>query len=144
MNITFENQAEAFAAIATVVISADKIGTLEEKKFLFENVKGLDIFDEYNDDEFINLMVNVNKKVYQIVPLDNFAISQEGIFQLCSAIKEVLASKHFEKAYSMACELACSDGLVESEKILLNQIHTELGIDSSVAREIMNRANQSG
>jgi len=54
------------------------------------------------------------------------------------------ASEHIEKAYTMACELACSDGLVENEKLLLNQIQTELGIDSSVAREIMNQANQSG
>ena len=106
MNITFENPAEAFAAIATVVISADKIGTLEEKKFLFENVKGLDIFEEYNDDEFVKLMVTVNKKVYQILPLYNFAMSQEGIFQLCSAITEVKsASSIFFFSFASICTI---------------------------------------
>src|SRR5262245_40358851 len=64
MSITFDTPAEAFLAVAAVAIAADGVGSMVERKFLFERIKGMDLFQGYAATEFESLMNGITHRVY--------------------------------------------------------------------------------
>ena len=137
MSITFENKAEAFAMIITVVASADNKTTQEERKFLFENVKSYDVFNKYDPEQFVKLLEDITEKVYLVLYKDDLDITEESILILCEAAKKVLDTESRVAAFQMAVELACIDRLVKIEKKLLDMIQEGLEIDKKIADQII-------
>lgn len=64
MPLKFENSNEAFLSVLAVVIGADQVGSVAERDFLFDKVKGLPSFSKLSLPEFSKLLGQVTDKVY--------------------------------------------------------------------------------
>jgi tellurite resistance protein len=122
MSITFDSPAEAFLAVAAVAIAADGVGSMVERKFLFERIKGMDLFQSYALAEFETMMNGVTHRVYESLPTQDMAITVQGVDTLIKAARAVLSADQQTAVVKMATELCHADGLSDEEKTLLEQL----------------------
>jgi hypothetical protein len=128
MAIKFENDAEAVASVAVVVAAADKLGSLEEQAFLFEKVKSMAVFSDYDQAGFAALLGGVVEKVYSELPTTELFITEDGLMILCQTLCEVLDADLRFEAYSMAVGLIRADEASQEEMALLAGLHTGLNL----------------
>lgn len=137
MTIAFENPAEVFAAIASVVIAADKVCTMEERDFLVEHMAKLEVFQGCDQAQLIRLQADAVERVYGALPIDGSSITGQGVDSLVDAAEEVLSREQRADALRMALSLARSDKLCEEERSLLDQVRRGLQVDDQVAQDIL-------
>ena len=135
MKIKFEKPVEAFAAIAWIIIAADKNGSIEERDFLYQRIKGLDVFINYRLAEFSQLLGATFLKIF---PKDEYSIAEESVDSLIASARNVLSLKLRMDAFEMAVGLANADGICDEEKILLKQLQNGFAIDVKTAQRILN------
>jgi len=123
----FSNENEALAAIASLILSADQVGTSPERKYLFETVGTHEPFQDFDGVQFKALVQRVNANLFSTEEEFNNRISSAGVQEFCDAVKTVLPTSKWEGAMQMACELACSDGLLKVEQRLLNEMGMNFG-----------------
>lgn len=107
MNI--ETPAEAFAAIAAVVIGADGIGTDAERRYLLEELPRFDVFEDMDAGSFDVLIRTVCDTVWTTLPNDGSRITAEGLEMLIDACRDVLGPDQLVEACGMAESLADVD-----------------------------------
>src|SRR6478735_10296478 len=122
MSLKFEKNTEAFLAVLTVVIGADNAGSLEERDFLFNKVKGISIFGNPSSQDFNKLLGKVTDTVYTQLPQADGAISPAGIDTLLGEAKNALSPDLRKTLVATAAELIDADGAEASEKALLDKI----------------------
>ena len=127
MSIKFEKNTEAFLAVLTVVIGADNAGSLEERDFLFNKVKGISIFGNPSMQEFSRLLGKVTDLVYTQLPQADGALSPAGIDSLLGEARNALTPELRKTLVTTAGELMDADGAEASEKALLDKIRRTLG-----------------
>ncbi len=127
MSIKFEKNTEAFLAVLTVVIGADNAGSLEERDFLFNKVKGISIFGNPSMQEFSRLLGKVTDLVYSQLPQVDGALSPAGIDSLLGEARNALTPELRKTLVTTAGELMDADGAEASEKALLDKIRRTLG-----------------
>jgi len=127
MPLKFEKNTEAFLAVLTVVIGADNAGSLEERDFLFNKVKGISIFGNPSSQDFNKLLGKVTDAVYTQLPQADGAISPAGIDTLLGEAKNALSPDLRKTLVATAAELIDADGAEASEKALLDKIRRALG-----------------
>lgn len=126
MPLKFEKNTEAFLAVLTVVIGADNVGSLEERDFLFNKVKGIGIFGNPSPQEFNKLLGKVTDIVYAL-PQQDGALASASIDTLLAEAKNALSADLRKALVSTAAELIDSDGAEAAEKALLDKIRRTLG-----------------
>ena len=127
MSIKFEKNTEAFLAVLTVVIGADNAGSLEERDFLFNKVKGISIFGNPSMQEFSRLLGKVTDLVYTQLPQADGALSPAGIDSLLGEARNALTPELRKTLVTTAGELMDADGAEAGEKALLEKIRRTLG-----------------
>jgi hypothetical protein len=127
MSLKFEKNTEAFLAVLAVVIGADNAGSLEERDFLFNKVKGISIFGNPSSQDFSKLLGKVTDAVYTQLPQADGAITAAGIDSLLSAARDALTPDLRKTLLATAAELVDADGAEASEKALLDKIRRALG-----------------
>lgn len=127
MSIKFEKNTEAFLAVLTVVIGADNAGSLEERDFLFNKVKGISIFGNPSMQDFSKLLGKVTDLVYTQLPQVDGALAPAGIDSLLSEARNALTPDLRKTLVTTAAELMDADGAEASEKALLDKIRRALG-----------------
>ena len=127
MPLKFEKNTEAFLAVLTVVIGADNAGSLEERDFLFNKVKGISIFGNPSSQEFSKLLGKVTDAVYTQLPQVDGALSPAGIDSLLAEARNALTPELRKTLVATAGELIDADGAEASEKALLDKIRRTLG-----------------
>ncbi len=137
MAIEFRRPTEAFAAVAWVVCTADKLGSMEERDFLYEQVQDLNVFENYSLVEFQNLLGATFNRVFQTLPNAELSISEGGVESLIQAVREVSSPELRVEAFEMAVGLANADNLCDEEITLLGQLQRGLEIDDKVAQDIL-------
>src|SRR5262245_16629177 len=80
--LKFEKNTEAFLAVLSVVLSADNVGSLDERDLIFKKVKGLAIFNNPSMAEFSKLLGKVTDVVYSELPQEDGAITDAGVDML--------------------------------------------------------------
>src|SRR5215510_13813847 len=126
MPLKFEKNTDAFLAVLTVVIGADNVGSLEERDFLFQKVKGIGIFGNPSQQEFNKLLGKVTDLVYSL-PQEDGALSAASIDTLLAEAKNALDPNLRKALVSTSAELIDADGAEASEKALLDKIRRALG-----------------
>jgi hypothetical protein len=126
MSIKFNTPAEAFMAVAAVALSADGVGTMAERKVLFDQVKSLPVFKNASTEEFGDLCSSVTANVYNSLPTVNMILTTQGIDMLIGAVKDALDTDQRKAAVKMASELCAADGLKDEEIALLSQLEQGL------------------
>ena len=136
MITTLNTPTEAFAAVAWLICSADKIGSAEEQQFLYEQVKHLDIFEGCTLVEFQELLGTAFNRLFHDAADGELTIAPEEVASLIQSIKERLPPAHRVAVYEMAMGLAKADGLCAVEQSMLDQLRDGLKIDNSVFANI--------
>ncbi|MBN1429953.1 MAG: hypothetical protein JXB07_16405 [Anaerolineae bacterium] len=106
---------------------------------MFEQVKGLDLFKNYTQSAFNQLLSKVNQQIYDTLSIDQgtMTLTPHGMNAIFMAVKEWLTPELCEAALRMAIKLARADEASEGEKTLLLQMAQCLDIDSSIAQSIL-------
>ena len=136
MSIKFEKPAEAIVAIASVLIAADKVGSLTERDFLFDHLREIDLFSGYDKSKFSSLLGDVTGKVWDSLPFENHSLTPAGFETLVVAVDAALPQKYKAEAYKMAWGLISCDGVCDEEMQLLEKIRQGLKIDPKIARSL--------
>jgi hypothetical protein len=122
MPIQFENSSEAFLSVLTVVVRADNVGSIAERDFLFEKVKGLPSFGDLSLPEFSKLLGQVTDKVYSALTQADGAITPAALDELLAAAKSQLSPELRQAALKAAAQLSESDETNAAEAALLSRI----------------------
>ncbi|HYJ41365.1 MAG TPA: tellurite resistance TerB family protein [Steroidobacteraceae bacterium] len=123
----FANDSEAFLSVLTLVAGADQSGSLEERDFLFNKVKGLAIFGSPSTADFSKLLGKVTDAVYSGVAQQDGEFTAAGIESLLGEVKKTLSAELRKTLVQVAVELGGSDGADAKETALLGQIRRALG-----------------
>jgi hypothetical protein len=127
MPLKFEKNTEAFLAVLAVVAGADNVGSLEERDFLFNKVRGISIFGNPGQQDFNKLLGKVTDLVYTQLPQEDGTLSGAGIDMLLAEAKNALTPELRKSLVATAAELIDADGAEASEKALLDKIRRALG-----------------
>jgi len=135
MNI--DNAADAFASLAALVVGADAVGTFTERRFIFEYMRGMDVFKDLDREAFARLISDRTDEVCAAYPTDDGRVSEEGVGAVLGLIADKLDPGLRVEAFRMACGLARSDGMDPEEDKLLERVRDGFGIDREVARNLL-------
>ena len=127
MSVKFANASEAFLSVLTLVAGADQSGSLEERDFLFNKVKGLSIFGNPSTADFSKLLGKVTDAVYSDVPQQDGEFTAAGIDALLGEVKKTLSADLRKSLVQIAGELGDTDGGDANETALLDKIRRTLG-----------------
>jgi len=126
MPVKFANDSEAFLAVLTLVAGADQSGSLEERDFLFNKVKGLPIFGNASTADFSKLLGKVTDAVYTGVAQQDGEFTAAGIDSLLADVKKTLGADLRKSLVQIASELCDSDGADAKETALLDKVRRAL------------------
>ena len=127
MTVKFSNDSEAFLSVLTLVAGADQSGSLEERDFLFNKVKGLAIFGNPSTADFSKLLGRVTDAVYAGVAQQDGEFTAAGIDSLLGEVRKTLNPDLRKSLVQIAAELGGTDGADSKEAALLDQIRRTLG-----------------
>jgi len=122
MTVKFANDSEAFLAVLTLVAGADQSGSLEERDFLFNKVKGLPLFGNPSTADFSKLLGKVTDAVYSGIPQQDGEFSTAGIDALLADVKKQLSPELRKSLVKVAGELCDADGTGANEVALLDKV----------------------
>ena len=126
MSVKFANDSEAFLSVLTLVAGADQSGSLEERDFLFNKVKGLAIFGNPSTADFSKLLGKVTDAVHAGVAQQDGEFTAAGIDSLLGEVKKTLNADLRKTLVKIAGELSGTDGADASEKALLDKVRRAL------------------
>jgi hypothetical protein len=126
MPVKFANDSEAFLSVLTLVAGADQSGSLEERDFLFNKVKGLAIFGNPSTADFSKLLGKVTDTVYAGVAQQDGDFTVAGIDSLLGEVKKTLSPDLRKSLVQLASELSGTDGGDSKEAALLDQVRRAL------------------
>ncbi len=129
MQLKIEKPEEVFVAVAATTICVDQVGTLDERRFLFDKVRKLDVFDSYEDSQFSALVNQITEMVAGSLITEECTISDEGLKWLCDHARALLEDQELKLLFEMAVDLGSSDALQSGEKSFLEQLKVGLGIN---------------
>jgi hypothetical protein len=126
MPVKFAKDTEAFLAVLTLVAGADQSGSLEERDFLFNKVKGLCIFVNQTTADFSKLLGNVTDAIYSGLPQNDGEFTAAGIDDLLADVKKTLSADLRKSLVQIAGELGDTDGADAKESALIDKIRRAL------------------
>jgi hypothetical protein len=127
MALKFEKSTEAFLAVLTVVIGADQLGSLAERDFLLDRLKGVELFAGMPRAELVKLLGQVTETVYDTLPKDDMGLSTAGVSELLAAARAALSPALQKSLVEVATALSASDQTSAEETALLAQIRLAFG-----------------
>jgi hypothetical protein len=127
MPIKFETSSEAFLAVLSVVAGADSVGSMAERDYLFETVKGLPGNSSLGKRECSELLGQVTEKVYSALPQADGAITSAGMEELLATAKSALSPELRTAVLKAAAQLCEADETNAAEASLLGQLRRAFG-----------------
>ncbi len=140
----FSSETEATLALVSMVLSADQVGTPSERKFLFERVGKSEPFKDVDPGHFNQMITRVNDQLFSQADAGAELMHPEHVKEFCHAVKAALPRERMGAAFQMACEMACTDGLVTAERSLLDALGSGLGMTQDDVSHILMKVEASG
>jgi len=144
MQLKFYSTAEAFAAMAILVMHTDGKTSIKELNLILKNFSSqpLGVLTFIDSSDLFNLFLETKGKILKIFtrnPDRNelLVFDEKEVDRIVSASKKVLSPDLRETAYFLAVELAYADGITEPEKTVLAKIKDEFEITNTIADMIM-------
>jgi tellurite resistance protein len=127
MGIRIESPAEGFAAVASVVISADSMGSMDERNAVLQQLKETPALKGQDTAALAALLAKVTGHLCEGLPTtETGAFTPAAVDQVITAVKGVLGADQRAQALKLAEATIDSDGANESEKALLAQLRAGL------------------
>jgi hypothetical protein len=138
----FSNESEAILAMVSLALSADEIGTSQERSYLFDHISRIKPFKDLDRQAYNAMIATVNDQLFGTT--EGFArlMQADGILDFCSSVKAVISTDRIESAFQIACETACSDELVPVETRMLQALGIGLGLSQSRISDILMNAER--
>jgi hypothetical protein len=127
MSLKFEKNTEAFLGVLSVVLGADQMGSLEERDFLFNKVKGISIFGNPSSADFSKLLGKVTDAIVAELPQEDGVLTAGGIDTLLAEARRLLSADLRKTLVETAVALSDADGADASETALIDKIRKVLG-----------------
>jgi len=141
MSFKFESAAEAYAAVSLLAAGADGLGTMEERRFLFEELGKLDVFAAYNTESLGALLGSLTGRLFSDLAQYDDNMGPDAVHEMCAGVKSVLGEEGRSEALMAAARVACCDGLDDSEREVLGWIAEGLGLGADAADEAIAHAS---
>ena len=127
MAIKIENPAEAFAAIASVVIAADSEGSLAERDAVLQRLKATGALANNDGPSLSSLLARVTKHLCDGLPVsETGSFTPAAVAQVIAAVKPVLDVKQRGEALRLAEVTMTADDATDSEQELIAQLRAGL------------------
>jgi tellurite resistance protein len=127
MAIRIESPAEAFAAVASVVIAADSMGSMDERNAVLQRLKEAPALKGQDTAALTALLAKVTGHLCDGLPTtETGAFTPAAVDQVIAAVKGVLGAEQRAQALKLAEATMDSDGANDSEKALLAQLRAGL------------------
>jgi tellurite resistance protein len=127
MSIRIESPAEAFAAIASVVIAADSMGTMTERNAVLGRLKETPALSGQDNAALTALLSKVTGHLCDKLPVsESGSFTSVAVDQVIAAVKSVLGPEQRALALKLAEATMDSDGASDSERALLTQLRAGL------------------
>lgn len=144
MQIKLYSPAEAFAAMAILVMHTDGKTSVKELNIILKNFSSqpLGVLSFIDSSDLFNLFLETKGKILKLfnrIPDkdDLLVFNKQEVENIINASKNVLSTGLRETAFFLAVELAYADGMSEPEKSILGKIKDEFEINNSIADMIM-------
>jgi hypothetical protein len=138
----FSNESEAILAMVSLALSADEIGTSQERTYLFDHLGKMKPFKDLDNQAYRMMIANVNDELFDTAEGTARFMQADGVLDLCGAVKAVIPAERLEVAFQLACETACADELVPVETKMLQALGIGLGLSGSRISEILMSAER--
>jgi hypothetical protein len=122
-----ETPAEAYAALAALMVGADGLATMEEGRFLWERARVLPVFAGLDEAGFSHLVRDVTDRVWSTPPVLAGVFDDEALTGLIGGIRDALPEDLRVDALRMVSDLAWVDGYNFPEHALLERLRAGLG-----------------
>ena len=132
-----ETPAGAFAAVATLVVGADRMATEEERDFIFGRMMALNVFRDLDGGGLKQLLSDATEEVCTKFPCEDGKVTDDGVTECLHVVTRHLTPELRREAFRMAIDLARTDGMVVEEEALLKQLRDGLGIDQATASQLL-------
>ncbi len=127
MSIRIESPAEAFAAIASVVIAADSMGTMAERNAVLGRLKETPVLSGQDNAALTALLTKVTGHLCDKLPVtETGSFTSVAVGEVIAAVKGVLTPEQRALALKLAEATMNSDGASDSERALLTQLRAGL------------------
>jgi len=127
MAIRIESSAEAFAAVASVVIAADSMGSMDERDAVLQRLKQAPALKGQDTAALTAILTKVTSHLCDGLPTtETGAFTPAAVDQVITAVRGVLGAEQLAQALKLAEATMDSDGASESEKALLVQLRAGL------------------
>jgi tellurite resistance protein len=127
MAIRIESPAEAFAAIASVVIAADSMGSMDERNAVLQRLKEAPALKGQDTAALTVILTKVTGHLCDGLPItETGAFTPAAVDQVITAVRGVLGAEQLAQAVKLAEATMDSDGASETEKALLVQLRAGL------------------
>jgi len=127
MAIRIESPVEAFAAVASVVIAADSMGSMDERDAVLQRLKQAPALKGQDTAALTAILTKVTGHLCDDPPTtETGAFTPAAVDQVITAVRGVLGAEQLAQAVKLAEATMDSDGASESEKALLVQLRAGL------------------
>ena len=144
MPLKFYNSAEAFAAMAILIMHTDGKTSIKELNVILKNFSSqpLGVLTFIDNSDLFNLFLETKNKILKTfrrnpTRSELFSFQGQETENIITASKEILSKDLRETAYFLAVELAFADEITNQERSVLNKIKDEFEIDEPIADLIL-------
>lgn len=122
-SLKFENDAEAVACVATLMVAADGVGTDAEVHFLFDRVSTIPVFADYDAAGFRRLVGHVSELMQGVIEQnEDGSITDAGIDTVGAAVAAAVDEADWPMVLKVAEAVARSDGMEAAETRVLEHL----------------------
>lgn len=127
MSIRIESPAEAFAAIASVVVAADSMGSMAERNAVLQRLQQTPALAGQDSAAVMALLTKMTGHLCDGLPVtESGCFTSAAVGQVIAAVKGVLSVEQRGQALKLAEATIDADGASDSELALLTQLRTGL------------------
>jgi tellurite resistance protein len=127
MTIKISSPAEAFAAVASVVIAADSVGSLAERNTVIERLKTTGALAAQDTAALSALLGRVTQHLCESLKVtESGAFTSEAVATVLTAVKSALNADQRGEALRLAEATVSADGASDGERALLDQLRAGL------------------
>lgn len=144
MQLKLYSPAEAFAAMAIMVMHTEGKTSIKELNLILKNFSSqpLGVLTFIDRTDLFNLFLETKGKIFKTFnrspDRDELIVFEEKeMDDIISALKNILSADLRETAFFLAVELAYTEAITESEKSILNKVRKEFEINNTIADMII-------
>ena len=139
MAVHLQDAAEAYAAVALLVVGADGLGTLQERDFLFGQLGQAEVFAGLTPESLGGLLGQVTGRMFISVSDDGSPVNEDVIDDICATVRDLLDADQCHELFGLAVDVAHSDGLDGTERTVLAALAKGMRIDFLTAQRLIDR-----